>query len=223
MPAYMIAIAAILGGWISRMCGGGWPKLPWGLDQWIYALPYAGVYFLLPWAWYINLPVAAAAYGLGFLGKRMGHGQYFHLNYSPRENEEQDEKIDPFVSLFFGKDLGGHGRKRYWRGVFGLSITGLICALGAGVALGVAGHYIASAVILAGGIAKAGAYMLGWWAYSQVKARGLLTDPAEADRIKNIWDKAFIPTVWGEIITGTIGWASALYAYHLAGIGWPLT
>lgn len=37
---FMVLLVALVGGWISRMCGGGKPKLPWGLDQWIYALPY---------------------------------------------------------------------------------------------------------------------------------------------------------------------------------------
>jgi len=33
-------VGALLYGWNSRMAGGGPPKLPLGLDQWIYAIPY---------------------------------------------------------------------------------------------------------------------------------------------------------------------------------------
>lgn len=215
-----IAAAAAIGGFISRMAGGGWPKLPWGLDQWLYALPYAAVYCFLPWEWYVNLPVALAAYGLGVLGKRMGHGQYFHLNFSPRQPEELDEKIEPFVRFFFGFDRGGQGSKRYWRGVFGLAVTGAICAIGAAVALAAAGHWLPAAIIFIGGAAKALAYMLGWWARKQAEKAGLCGLHTDAARVKTVWDKVFQPTVWGEIITGVFGWGSAVYAYILTGKDW---
>ena len=55
--------------WTSRMAGGGWPKLPWGLDQWLYALP---ILLFWPLIGYWAIP----AYITLAITKRMGTRQY---------------------------------------------------------------------------------------------------------------------------------------------------
>lgn len=143
----IILCAAIVGAIVSRMCGGGKPKLPYGLDQWIYAIPYA--VFQVHWLW------AVLSYGGAVLGKRTGHGQYFSLA-APRGNPENDEKFDFIVRLFFGHDEDGP--RRYWRNFFGMTLSGLWPVLIATLGLAFAGHALAAFIVLAGGVLKAPAY-----------------------------------------------------------------
>ncbi len=141
----IVILAAILGGWSSRNCGGGWPKMPLALEQWIYGIPYGA-------AMAINPISAVIAYLCAVLGKRMGHGQYIHLG-KKRQVITQDEVIDPLLRFFFGVDRGG----AYWRCVCGLAITGLAVTVPTGVLYGGKG----GAMIAISGASKGMAYMIG--------------------------------------------------------------
>lgn len=169
---------AATGAVISRMCGGGKPKLPYGLDQFVYALPYAifPVHFLL----------AVLSYAGGVLGKRTGHGQYFHLS-APRSAcpPENDERFDFIVRFFFGPDIDGR-KNRYWRNFFGMTLSGLWPVLVATIALVLSGYVLAALIVLIGGLLKAPAY-----AVSQKFGYG---------------------TEIGEYVTGAFGWGSVTIA-----------
>lgn len=76
--------------YLSRMAGGGWPKLPWGLDAWLLAAPY-----LLLW------PLTGGWVVLGYLGAvlgiRLGHGRGFQYSepFKPGSYPEKIELIIP--------------------------------------------------------------------------------------------------------------------------------
>lgn len=144
----MITLAlAALGGWISRVCGGGRPYLPFGLAQWLYAIPYG---LAVP-----NPAAGLLCYGLAVIGKRMGHGQYIHLG-GYRQPTSQDETIDPILRFFFGIDYGG----AYWRCVAGLCLTGLCVTFPCGIAMLLCGNW-QGLIVAFSGASKGLAYMIG--------------------------------------------------------------
>lgn len=150
-----LVIWALVGAFISRMCGGMKPKLPWGLDQWIYALPYG----LLPGAalWALN-PYVAVGLGLlsyagAFLGKRTGHGGGLDLGTwtKPRSDERLEFLIKPL-----------HGKiPEYWYDALLLAVTGVAVSLVASAAIAVVSP-LAALPTLIGGLLKPLPYMLGW-------------------------------------------------------------
>lgn len=101
---------ALVGGCLSRMCGGGLVRLPWGLDQWLYAAPYA-------WC-------GPVGYLGAVLGKRTGHRGYISLGDMP-DAIAGSNALDWLVC--------GRG---YWRAVMGLAVTGVAVTLGAGIISG---------------------------------------------------------------------------------------
>lgn len=162
-----------LQGKVSRMAGGGAPKLPYGLDQWIYALPYgvAGLiasmhleqvvdvfgYFDIHAMYVCGL----ISYGLAFLGKRLGHGQYFDLATYPFRVVA--EKIDFLVRLVFGKDPNTQSDNTPGdrdRDLFGLSLTGLVVGLGLAGVMYYVGSSIWATAILITTAAKGPLYLL---------------------------------------------------------------
>ena len=172
----MTIIMALLGGWISRMCGGGWPKLKWGLDQWLYALPYGLVF--LPFA-----PLASALAFVGaFLGKRTGHGQY-HGRAGKVVAKDEQERLDFIVRFFFGEDTG-----QYWRKQFGLAVTGVAVTLAPGILYAVEVDALTGAFLAVSGASKTLAYMIGYYVHDVVGY------------------KKFVPTAIGEFLTGVMGW-----------------
>lgn len=213
-----VAAMAAVGGALSRMAGGGLFKLPLGLDQWLYALPYAAVYFVLPdgWQWYWAALGALLSYAGAFLGKRTGHGQYIHLKWG-KLNPAEFERLDFIVKLVFGPDKGG----QYWRSVFGLAVTGLACTLLAGVCFAVSGAWAGAALVWAGGAAKGLAYMMGWAVYAIAVKLGLIKDRYAPDSgwqpgmPKTPLETFFTPTAWGETLTGVFGWGSLAAAFAI--------
>ena len=147
-------------GILSRMCGGGFVKLPYGLDQWLYAFPFAILGYLSIGWWGVLLAGIFA-----FLGKRTGHGQYMDLG--SWTGIVKPERLDLIVKWFFGKDPNkthqGAGSKV--RDFFGLCVTGAFTALGASIALALGGHLWLSLIVFLGGAAKGVAYLVGWDAW----------------------------------------------------------
>jgi hypothetical protein len=148
---FLILIGALLFGKLSRMCGGGSPRLPLGLDQWLYAVPYGVVAALAA-----NLWVALGVYLLAVLAKRTGHGQYMDLG--TWNTPVKPERLDPVVSLFYGPDTFDN----YWRDFCGLVVTGAAVSLGAFLTLLVTGTPLLAFGVLLGGMLKGVAYSIGW-------------------------------------------------------------
>ena len=141
-----VLLFAIIGAIVSRMCGGGKPRLPWGLDQFIYGLPYA----IAGSHWFVNI----LSYAGAVLGKRTGHGQYFWLD-APRENvpPENDESFDFIVTWFFGTDEIGKPNRLY-RNLFGMLLSGIWPVLITTIVLAFSGHLLAALIFLIGGSLK---------------------------------------------------------------------
>lgn len=175
---YLIPILSL--GWLSRIHGGGKPNLPLGLETWLISLWIGVLAYLVVdpvglWGWGSIFITSA----LAFLGLRTGHGQYMTMPPMMYLREiSTPEKIDPFVSLFFGKDpkltstyksgrvlpaIYAYGEtKAYWRNVFGMSITGLIVTLGLAINLLLHGHPFLGILAALAGAGKSIPYMLGW-------------------------------------------------------------
>lgn len=175
----MTLIMAFLGGYISRMCGGGFFQLGRGLEQFAYALPYGGILLL-----YGYPKAALVAYAFAVLGKRLGHGQYIDRGKVILPESMRDS-IDPFVSLFFGPETG----QDYWRDKFGLLFTGLAVSVPCGVLFGLFVDPVIGCLIALSGGTKAISYMIAYWFYDNVSKRYRATD-------------------LGEILTGAFAWGS---------------
>lgn len=158
---------SMIGARVSRMCGGGAPKLPYGLDQHIFALPWGAVGLILG-IWFVDLSfymipsyvtTFVIAYGSAFLGKRIGHGQYFDLATSLKHITA--EKIDFLLRPFFGKDAATTGNPEnssYIRDLVGLSLTGTVVSLGISILAFIAGHYLFFTILLLTSTAKGVVY-----------------------------------------------------------------
>lgn len=179
IEASIILIFALIGGWLSRMCGGAPPKLPWGLDQWLYALPYLVI--SLP----ASLAVAALAstkkenrkyfssiallpYTAAFLGKRTGHGGGMDLatnNKEPGQGREA-ERLEFLILPLHGKI------SQYWYDTLLLAITGIAVTLLAGI-LVMFVSFGCGLLLAISGLSKAPAYMIGALIYPDRKGRGI--------------------------------------------------
>jgi hypothetical protein len=185
------------------MAGGSPPKLPLGLDQWIYAIPYGAVSYLAasltPWMplWGI-IGLTLLGYATAFLGKRTGHGQYLDLGTWTRKITP--EKLDFLVELVFGKDknaLEDNVKGNPNRDRFGLFVTGAVVASGCSIALMLSpGGIIPGLLVLLGGGAKAAAYTFGW--SLDEKLKGTLGDKLRPHHLHE-------PTGIGEYLTGFLG------------------
>lgn len=178
-----VVIASCVGAFVSRMCGGGKPKLPWGLDQFVYGLPY-----LLCGDGLLRL----VAYAGAVIGKRLGHGQYFWLAVL-RGDPAGDERFDFIVRLFFGPDVDGP--KRYWRNFFGMFLSGIFVPLASCIILIAQGHVLAAAILFAGGAMKPVCYAVAQHFYPYVEG-----------------DTKALGTVYGEYGAGFFGWGSVALA-----------
>ena len=160
MDISMLAVIlfAFFGGWLSRMAGGAPPKLPWGLDQWLYAIPYA---FHAPvTSWWAILGYAGA-----FLGKRTGHGVFMDLG--TWEKPTDDERLEFIIKPLKGK------LHPYWYDFLGLALTGISVSLLAGVVLSASGHILPGIILALSGLTKAPAYAIGWLIYPNNKGKGI--------------------------------------------------
>lgn len=201
-----ITIFVSLYGVLSRMCGGGYLDLPYGLDQWIYALPYGilgALCGILLGGWPFVVGFFIVSFAFAFLGKRTGHGSYMDLATWTKGNEEP-ERLDFIVRLFFGRDKFT-ADNQYQRDLFGLCVTGAFVTLGAVGCLIYTGHYILAPLVFLGGAAKGLAYIIGW-----------SINPGHVPNSQSELDEA---TEVGELLTGVFGGIplmfSILYLIHL--------
>lgn len=179
MTALILALLfALAGGWISRMCGGAPPKLPHGLDQWIYALPYLAAPLVFCGLNFVSV-AAPFAYISAVFGKRAGHGQYMDLGFTVRSTEP--ERLDFLVLLLMGKDHNPAAmnptvltrKERYARDALGLIFTGLSVTLMCGLVIALAGEVLTGLLICLSGALKAPAYMIGWAIYPAAQGKGI--------------------------------------------------
>lgn len=133
---------------VSRICGGGKPKIPFGLPHWIYSIPFAII--TAPFIGYWSILV----YFLTMVGKRLGHGGFFDLGTWPHPRDK--EKLE-YLILW----LKGRVSERTYDTI-GLALTGVFVPLPAAVALASV-NPLASLVLLISGALKASAYRIGWY------------------------------------------------------------
>lgn len=151
----MIWLAVPFMAWLSRMCGGGRPKLPWGLDAWLLCAPYLLFYPVIGW-WIVPAYLGAV------LGVRLGHGSGFNY-WQKLKTLRTVEKIEKIIS----GALSYHAQK-----VLIMLFTGLAVTLVLGVALVATGHYLSAGIIALSGAAKAIAYLLPRTEWAEI-ARGV--------------------------------------------------
>jgi len=175
MTFFLILICikvVLLGAVYGRIDGGGLVKVSeWierSLIMFFFVLactPFAGLYALFAYT--------------GVVGIATGHGQYF-LARKLVGQKEHKERVDPIVSLFFGKDWRANFHhehkftkeekqyyennvkaKLYWRCVFGMFMTGSLVGLPAAIVSIVFGQYLIAGVFALTGVVKAAAYVFG--------------------------------------------------------------
>ncbi len=213
MVALLLIAFAVAGGWLSRMCGGAPPKLPWGLDQWLYAIPYffictpAAVSFMVaifadknfdkkPREKLYEFLFLLLPYSAAFMGKRTGHGGGIDLGHNNKEPGagREPERLEFIVEPLHGKI------SQYWYDALLLAVTGLAVTLVAGVIVCFV-NVGAGLIIIASGPMKALAYMIGWAIYPTGDGRG----------IPHL-DEA---TAIGEFLTGVFNYAALAIGFHL--------
>lgn len=170
----LLIIKSLVGGWVSRMCGGAPPKLPWGLDQFVFSLPYL-IFFPVIGIWQSVLSYAGAV-----LGKRLGHGNGMDLSYSKtRGNPEKVEKVILWL----------HGKiSEYWYDFLTLALTSLVANLILGGFLIFTNPLIGGWFLVLSTLCKPVAYSIGWKIYPNFTGKG----------IKNLNEATQI----GEFLTG---------------------
>lgn len=185
-------------GYLSRMCGGAPPKLPLGLDQWLFAIPVVLVLYSLlaplglPFLT-ISLLIAAGYFG-AFLGKRTGHGGGMDLAHSPKEPNagREPEKLEYLMLWLHGKI-----DQRLYDLIL-VTLTGVAVTFVSAVICFCYGLIIPGIILLIAGAAKGLAYEIGWRLFDveagagRVNGHTMLRYPQHLDH----------PTAIGEFLTG---------------------
>ncbi len=193
-------VFSLMGGWLSRMCGGAPPKLPWGLDQWFYAMPYMliGLPALGAIAAAMELNSRTRKYAYAILpvtyfsavtGKRTGHGGGLDMGNSDKEpgDGRDPEKLEYLILWLHDK------MPRYWYDALLMAITGVAVTIPAGIVVSFLNPGMGVFLALSG-LSKAPAYMIGWTVYPIGFGRGI-PHLNEA-------------TAVGEFLTGFFGYAA---------------
>lgn len=212
-------LVTLFGGWTSRMCGGGRPQLGYGLEQWVYGLPYAIHAFKTIanpiGGWIETLLVTLQAPFTAGLAKRLGHGAGIDMARSPKEPGQgrDKEKLEHLV-FWLHDDL-----PRYWYDFLFMGLTGIVINL---VAAGLEFYYdswVDGLVLLIAGAAKAPAYSIGWFLYDLEKKADRMEH-----RISHIDGKSYYamarypkdldePTAIAEFLTGVFAIAGLVFAW----------
>jgi len=201
-----LSLFSFIGGYISRMTGGGGIDLPLGLEQWVYTIPMVllGGYVAFPelssLSYYYSVPIVGAFWFISMLGKRLGHGQYMDLGHFTGK-VSTPEKIEFIVKRFFGKDPSLNGNPKggsFWRDFFGLSIVGLGPVLPLVILLLSYGLTLEGSLVALGGLLKAVAYIIGWEKPFFKKQR---------------WLGLYESTAEGEFLTGILSYLSIGIAF----------
>lgn len=151
--------------WLSRASGGGWPKLPWGLDQWLYALPIL-LFWPLVGYWVIPAYITLA------ITKRMGTRQYLDGGTwtGPIRKPNNIDFLISWAAEFVN---------RHTYDFKGNTVMGLIQVLIPSIIL--MSHGLEGYALLVGGAMRGFAYGIGW---------GI--DTKDGSRIGEILSGAFV-------------------------------
>lgn len=145
------------------MCGGAPPKLQFGLEQWIYSLPY--LFILIP---FVEPVIFILCYLTAVIGKRTGHGGGMDLGHSNEEagNGRTPEKVEFLILPLYNKI------PRYWYDALLLALTGLIVTIPTGIVIADINPFWGVFLALSG-LTKPIAYMIGWVTYPNFTGKGL--------------------------------------------------
>jgi hypothetical protein len=229
--APIATVFALVMGMVSRMAGGAKPKLPLGLDQWIYGIPYGAITWFattfVEWRDWIEYTVILLAYLGGVFSKRMGHGDWMNLPYSIKKLKKR-EWGDPILSLFFGRDprhltksnataladIKTYGEKKlYYRNLAGLAMSGIFPALIAAIPLTVAGFWIGGLAMIVGGAMKVVSYAVPWKIAPSGRFPWWVNHNSPNYEYKFFRDEFSEATQFGEYFTGFFGAIGIIIAY----------
>lgn len=176
--AFVLLAFALIGGWISRVLGGGRPQLPRWVTLPAYALPYGAIF--------LGHPLGLLAMAAAAAGKATAHTPYWALGHTPELFVGRVPTLDPIVRFFFGPiERGG-----YWRAAFGLAVVGMAVTLVPGLLFAWYVSVPLGLLIVFSGALKPLGYMLGW-KLSDYSGKTTLT-----------------PNVYGEFLAGVFGWSA---------------
>jgi hypothetical protein len=199
---FFIISVPIIMAHLSRMCGGAWPKIG-GLDQVLYALPFAAITFLLllptigplwqPYPWHIWV-LSGISGLLAFLGKRLGHGRGISLFEPLRGDPERVEIIIGMLLRLINVTIPVWAYKC-------LILALCEAVVWSGMALAISPWLMSAAFI------RPVAYLIGWgiWRYAENNGHIRRTKTARNKSVKRI---SFLPdylgshTAIGEFLTG---------------------
>ena len=172
--AAAIAVAGILGAFLSRWHGGGFisgsPKL---LKAFLWSLPFAlatgAAYQVDGHSWTVTAIVSVLVLAGCMVFKNTGHGggmDLAHNNKEPGAGREP-EKLEYLI-------LWLHGRMpQYWYDFTLLTIIGTASTLLPAVAIGII-NPLAGMIVLAGGtLGKPCGYAIGWLIYPKGSGKGI--------------------------------------------------
>lgn len=203
MTMFVLAILFILAlSYLSRMCGGAPPKLPYGLDQWLYAIPFAvnAAVILTGLPLWLEIILVATSYAGAFVGKRTGHGGGMDDARSEKEPGAGRtlEKVEYLIYPWLYKKVS---RKLY--DFVLVTLTGLAVTLASAIAFFYNGSILSGIVMIISGGAKGIAYQIGWKLFDMEKAKGyveIVNGQRHMKRYPKYLDEA---TAIGEFLTGT--------------------
>jgi len=175
-----IVLITLIGGLISRMSGSKDFNIGYGLEQWLYALPYGLINITASW-WQALLSYVGA-----FVGKRTGHGGGIDMGTYPHPRDP--EKLEYLIIKLRGRI------PEYWYDALLMSITGLAVSLVSGIVFAVNIDLLSGALLAVSGATKGLAYMLGW----AIFPKGHDGNPHDSE-----FDEA---TELAEFFTGLFGW-----------------
>lgn len=191
MSFFPTLIFCFWGGWVSRMCGGAWPRLPWGLDQWLYSIPYALIVLGATDSVLLTLLIFIGV----VIGKRVGHGSGIDLGRA-QKIEPPRNLLDSLISKICWK------RPPYQRDIIFLAATGQMTTFLPALVVSFINLPAALALAVSGAL-KGPAYMIGWAIYPQGSGRGI-AGLNEA-------------TAMGEFLTGVFAYLGIVLALALLG------
>lgn len=168
MPAIIVLLSALLGGWIYRWHGGGWgiggPRV---LKNILFALPFAAP----GWgAWGMQ----AEDFGASVSGVATGHGR----GQSLKEPMKGTPEVVEFFTLWAQPHL-----PVYWYKCLTLFASGTWMASGGANGYLLTNNYYGAALTILGGMMKPIAYMIGWKIYPTGSGKGISPSLCQATQI----------------------------------------
>jgi hypothetical protein len=182
---FLLIVLVILGGWLSRMDGGGPPQTPGWVDKALWGVGMGLVVSLGAWVsdslyrptGTVIIAVILCSIFSGFAKQVLGHGSYMRMGREPTiEHKRDNEWSAGFLNLVFPDD-----QDHYWRAFSGMTLNGfmLIAAFIVPFFAVTVDPTVLWALLASPGVALS--YEIGWrW------TRGLRMSPFAATEIGEI-------------------------------------